>query len=232
MYCMYCGVKLADSEKKCPLCGTRVCHPDLPLPNGDKPYPNTRQKEEKVNPAGFLLVITVLLFVIPALITLLIDLQINARLDWSGYVIGSLLVLYTSAVLPAWFKRPNPVIFVPCACASIALLVFYINLNTGGNWFWSFALPLIGGITLILSAVITLMRYVRKGYLYIFGGAILLTGVLTVILELLINYTFHVARFFFWSLYPLIGCFLVGMLLIVIAICKPLRESLHKKLFL
>ena len=29
MYCIKCGVKLADSEKKCPLCNTVVYHPDL-----------------------------------------------------------------------------------------------------------------------------------------------------------------------------------------------------------
>ena len=26
MYCIKCGVELADSEKVCPLCGTRVFH--------------------------------------------------------------------------------------------------------------------------------------------------------------------------------------------------------------
>ena len=30
MYCIKCGVELADSERVCPLCGTRVFHPDLP----------------------------------------------------------------------------------------------------------------------------------------------------------------------------------------------------------
>ena len=30
MYCIKCGVELADSEKRCPLCGTPVFHPDLP----------------------------------------------------------------------------------------------------------------------------------------------------------------------------------------------------------
>ena len=37
MFCVKCGVALADSEKACPLCGTRVFHPDLPQPQGDPP---------------------------------------------------------------------------------------------------------------------------------------------------------------------------------------------------
>ena len=29
MYCINCGVKLADTEHICPLCGTEVFHPEL-----------------------------------------------------------------------------------------------------------------------------------------------------------------------------------------------------------
>ena len=32
MYCVKCGVRLADTEKVCPLCATRVYHPDLEQP--------------------------------------------------------------------------------------------------------------------------------------------------------------------------------------------------------
>ena len=32
MYCVKCGVELADSQRVCPLCGTRVFHPDIPRP--------------------------------------------------------------------------------------------------------------------------------------------------------------------------------------------------------
>ena len=39
MYCVNCGVELADSETVCPLCGTRVFHPDLSRPQADAPYP-------------------------------------------------------------------------------------------------------------------------------------------------------------------------------------------------
>ena len=30
MYCIKCGVELADSEKSCPLCQTPVFHPQFP----------------------------------------------------------------------------------------------------------------------------------------------------------------------------------------------------------
>ena len=39
MYCVKCGVKLADSEKQCPLCQTLVFHPDITREEGEKLYP-------------------------------------------------------------------------------------------------------------------------------------------------------------------------------------------------
>ena len=39
MYCVNCGVKLSDTEKRCPLCQTAVYHPDLPLRDAEPLYP-------------------------------------------------------------------------------------------------------------------------------------------------------------------------------------------------
>ena len=29
MFCIKSGVKLENTERKCPLCGTEVCHPEI-----------------------------------------------------------------------------------------------------------------------------------------------------------------------------------------------------------
>lgn len=232
MYCVKCGVELADSENKCPLCGTPVYHPELARPAADKPYPPDRRSvEEEVNRSGVLFIITVL-FSLPLTITLLCDWRINSALTWSGYVAGAILLCYIIVVLPMWFKNPNPVIFVPVDFAAIAAYLLYIDFAVDGHWFLSFALPVTGGCALIVTAVVTLCRYVRRGYLYIFGGAMLLTGGFMMLVEFLLNSTFHVHEVFFWSFYPLAVFTILGAMLIVIAICRPLRESLHKKFFL
>ena len=44
MYCVNCGVKLADTEKRCPLCQTEVYHPDIPRREAEPLYP------EELNP--------------------------------------------------------------------------------------------------------------------------------------------------------------------------------------
>ena len=231
MYCIKCGVHLAASENACPLCGTRVFHPDLKLPQAQPPYP--KGKQPTTAPRSFLWhIILTALFLIPILVVPLCDIQLNGDVTWSGFVTGALLLSYTIIVLPLWFRKPNPVIFVPCDFAAIGGYVLYLNLASDGNWFMTFAFPLVVGIGLILTAVVTLLRYVPRGALYIWGGASMLLGCFMVLIEYMGNLTFHVPKFFGWSLYPLIALMILGGLLIFLAICKPARQTLERKFFI
>lgn len=231
MYCVKCGAELADSEKKCPLCGTTVFHPELPRTLADPPFPPDRRiRPEDVNRSGVLFVLTVLAL-LPAVICLLCDWRINGGLVWSGFAAGAIGLLYVLIVLPMWFKRPNPVIFVPVDFVAIGLYLLYIDLAVKGGWFLSFAFPVTAAIGLLLTAVVALVRYVRGGYLYIFGGALILAGGLAVLIEFLINVTFGIHKALLWSIYPLAAGVILGGMLLVIAICKPLRKSLHRKFF-
>ena len=231
MYCIKCGAHLADSERQCPLCGTVVFHPDIERPSGEKLYPDGRELAQKVSPMGALFVLT-MVFLLPVLVTMLCDLQINDRITWSGYVTGALLVVYAVLVLPFWFRRPNPVIFVPVGFVVAGLYLLYIDLTTGGGWFLSFAFPVTGGIGLIVTAVVTLTRYLHRGRLFIFGGAAIALGSFMLLVEFLMNLTFGRLTSIHWSLYPLAVLSLLGLTLIVVAICRPLRESLERKFFL
>lgn len=231
MYCVKCGVELADTEKTCPLCGTPVFHPMLSQPDGEPLYPAGLAPAPQLRPWGALLALTVVLFLLPILVTLLCDLQMNRSITWSGFVVGGLLTCYVALVLPFWFRRPNPVIFVPCAFAAAGVYLLYINLATGGRWFLTLAFPVTGVFGLIATAVVALCRYIRRGRLYIFGGAALATAAFMPVLELLIKITFRLPRFAAWSVYPAIALGLIGALLLVIAICRPVRESLGKRFF-
>ena len=231
MYCIKCGVELADSEKVCPLCGTRVFHPDLPQAQGEPPYPPQAQaRPEEVSHTGALFVLTVLL-ALPAVLSILCDWRVNGRIVWSGYSVGGAALLYVMVVLPLWFRRPNPVIFVPCGVAAVTVYLLYICLKTGGHWFMPLAFPVCGMAALLLTAVSALLRYLRGGRLYIFGGALIALGGSMMLLEALIAWANGVRVRFVWSPYPLGACCLLGGLLIFTAICKPLREALRKKLF-
>lgn len=231
MYCVKCGVELADSEKKCPLCGTKVYYPGIEAENPEKPYPPFEISNENVNPAGLLFVVTAF-FVIAEIICLLCDFNVYYEITWSGFVMGAIGLSYLLFVFPFWFKKFHPAIFIPVDFSAIALYVLYINIKTGGHWFLPFALPVIASICIIVSSVVILCRYLRKGYLYIFSGAFFANACFSVLLEVLINNVFNVRSKLVWSIYPCAAFFILGIMLLVIAIVKPLRESLRKKFFI
>ena len=231
MYCIKCGVELADTEKSCPLCGTTVYHPDLAQKAVAPNYPPYRRPHSRVNRRGLLFLIS-MFYLMLAIQLVVCEISVFDELNWSLYALGGLALSYIFIILPTWFSRPNPVIFVPCDFAAAALYLWFINDFNKENWFVTFALPIIFWAALIVTAIIALSRYIGRGYFFIFGGASLLTGAFIVMIEMLLHVTFSPAKFYFWSVYPLIAFTLLGIALIIVGLCRPLRESIAKKIFI
>ncbi len=231
MYCIKCGVRLSDGQQICPICQTRVYHPDIEIPNDMHTYPKKDFESEEFNRKGLMFAITVL-FSIIAILPVILELFWHDKVHWSGYVVGGVLLVYIIYVLPYWFKHPNPTIFVPCNFLGAALYLLYISIETGGKWFLPFAMPTVIAFGSVISAMVILRHYLKRGRLYIYGGGIIALGVCCVILEILIRSTFGVKTAFYWSIAPLTVLFLIGMSLIVIEIVKPFKESLRRIFFI
>ena len=172
-----------------------------------------------------------ILFLIPILITLLCDLRVNRSITWSGYVAGAILLVYEIVLLPGWFRKPNPVIFVPCGFAAITLYLLYIDLHNAGQWFLPFALPLMAGLCIIFTTLITLLHYLKKGRLFIFGGCAMALGLFMPVVEFLAIRTLDRTPAG-WSVYPFVALVLLGGYLIFLGICRPARESMERKFFI
>ena len=230
MYCINCGVKLADTEKCCTLCDTAVFHPDLVRQQAEPLYPPREPAVQVSSRVGLTVLTTMVLMA--ACIVALCDVQINGTVRWSGYVIGALGIFYVAFLLPGWFRRPNPVVFVPCTFLVIGVYLLYINWHVGGDWFLSFAFPVTGGLGLIVTAVVTLLKYLPRGALYIIGGALITLGAFVPVMELLLCVTFSGVEFLGWSFYPLIALALLGGMLIFLAISRIARENMQRKFFI
>ncbi len=229
MYCINCGAKLEMGEDICPLCNTRVQHPDF-MPLTEKQlYPKDKMPEIKHRSALFGGAV-IIMFLIPIVVSFLADFHFDREISWFWYVLGALIMGYTAFALPLWFAKPNPVIFTPCVAIEAIGYLLYINCAVGGGWFLRFALPVAGGFGLMVTAVVTLLYYLKKGKLYIWGGAFILTGMLVLLTEGLLSATFSVS-FLGWSFYPLSVLCLLGGLLIYLAIHKSAREIMERKLF-
>lgn len=231
MYCIKCGVKLADTEKKCPLCHTVVFHPDIIQPDAVPLYPEEHMPAPQVSSRVTKIIIATA-FLQALLISLVCNLQISHAVTWSGFVIGGLLLSYFIIFFPGWFRRPNPVIFVPCDFAATAVYLLYIDLAVGGHWFLSFAFPVTGFTCLVVTAMVVLLRYLRRGKLYVIGGGIIALGAFMPIMELLICITFSDISFIGWGFYPLVALTLLGGMLIFLAISRPARQAMERKFFI
>ncbi len=231
MYCVKCGVKLAESEAVCPLCGTVPYHPELPVNSGKSTFSAGLKPKATMNRYAVLMLVSVLYAVLVSLLALC-NWLLSKEFSWSYYATGGLLLSYIFFVLPTWFRKPNPVIFVPCDFAATGLFLLGVDLITDGCWFFSMALPATIILGLIVTAVITLVYYLRRGYFFIFGGALIGCGIFSALLELFIYITFDIPRYYFWSIYPLVACTLFGIALVVIGICPSLRKRLEKKFFI
>lgn len=229
MFCIRCGIELADGQTICPVCHTRVYHPDIPVGNTRPTYPKDTFTEE-VSPRGLLFVLTVfaaLCVILPPISELIFD----GGVTWSGYMAGGVTLAYILFLLPAWFRQPSPVIFVSVDVVVIELYLLYIALATSGRWFLSFAFPVVGILGLIAVNFVTLMHYLRRGRLYIWGGTLIALGLWTALLEFFLWLTFDLNRVLSWSLCTLVPLCVLGLMLIIIALVRPLRESLERRFF-
>lgn len=230
MYCIQCGVKLADTEKACPLCGTVPYHPDLVMSEAVSLYPPNRYPSNKVSMLGVRVIVSVI-FVIAFAICFLCDIQISHAVTWSAFVTGALITSYVCFVLPFWFKKPSAIIFVPVSFIAVGLYVLFIDLFTKGGWFLSFAFPVISIVGILVTAVVALTKFIKRGRLYIFGSAIIAFGCTMPLMELFLSITFKL-KYIWWSLYPLTALVLIGATVLFFAFCPSARESVERKFFL
>lgn len=229
MYCVKCGVRLRPGVQACPLCGTPVWNPDGDAGDTRDNYPDTLPRHHREPNLSALFFVTVL-FALTIAVETAICLKLYGEMRWSGFVAGGVALLYVIAVLPFWFRAPKAVIFVPADHAAAALYVLYICLETGGHWYLSFALPLIGASCLLCAAMICLLKYVGRGRAFIFGGFFLLLGGLMVLIEFLQHVTFG-TEMFRWSLFPLAGLGTIGLLLLLAGFIQPMRQALRRRFF-
>lgn len=229
MYCVNCGVKLEDNQGKCPLCGTVVYHPQIKQGEKAPMYPKNKMPP-KGSEAKALSGIVVILFFLPLAICFFADFLTNGAVTWFGYAAGAIGVAYVMFGLPFWFQKPNPVILVPCNFIATALYLLYVNHDTGGKWFLTFAFPVIGCVCFITCTFITLLYYLRRGRLYVIGGSFIATGGLMLLVEFLMSVTFETA-FVGWSVYPLVILVLFGVLLIYLAANRTAREAVERRMF-
>ena len=230
MYCVKCGVKLPEGVEACPLCKTPVWRPEV----GEAPSAATYSDRYPIVSRQQRLTVMALLTVVmlAAMIACFsIALNTTGRMGWSFYVIVGTAAFYFIFLLPFWFKKPHPMIFVPVTFLTLCLLLFSIAAYTGGRWFWTFAFPVTGNLAILTIGAIALYRYVKRGTIFITGGLLMAIGGACLLAEFFEHLTFQ-TPLFVWSIYASAVFGLFGAFLILAGIIRPLREHLQRVFFI
>ena len=105
MYCINCGIELSKGQAVCPICQTRVVHPDFPPDPELYPYPAKPFPSEAYNRKGLMFVFTVIAILIMGM-PLLLELLLSHHIVWSGYVAGGVFLGYIFFCFPSGSAIP------------------------------------------------------------------------------------------------------------------------------
>ena len=130
-YCSRCGVEVNKEARSCPLCHSPIqkfpddIAPGRTFPADELPphRPPQMTRKEKLRLAA---VITTFAMLIPMLITLAVDLTLNAGISWSWYPLINLttcLLLVLTALFV--YRHPRQLIWMDVLICSISLLLMY-----------------------------------------------------------------------------------------------------------
>lgn len=234
-YCVNCGVELAPSEKKCPLCGVEVINPRKPWSEPDSsPYPNIIELRKANIDSHYGAILGTLLLALPAALTLLGNLIINSEISWSLYVLGACTCLFVYLCLPPLLRKRGNVYVFLCFDMSITLLyLLLIESITGtyGQWFLQLGMPLvlIVGFATALSTFVIRRRSIRG--LYNLAIILPLIALALVGVEAVINIFVSGVFSLRWSLYVLSTFTVIAVLLAIIEKNQPLKDEIRRRLF-
>ena len=232
-YCVHCGVELAPTQSRCPLCGIQSIDPLAESSVQPPCYPQKgfghELKRSARKAAGL---VAALILLIPFLTVLACDLTLNGALTWSRFVLVVFPLIYALVIPGLMLRRNKAMAMVLITWPAATLTLYLLCLVTKGSWFVSFALPVSAALFLILAGLPLLARRLPGKPLTIAGSAFVCTGLLVVLLEARLNHSFFPANTLSWSFYSLIPCLLIGLVLFVIDASPALKQALHRRLFL
>ena len=231
-YCVHCGVKLGEGEKKCPLCMTPVFDPAEPQrPSAPRSYPVRTPEQELKRNKQFLLVMAVLMLAAPALLCLLIDFLISGGVTWSAYASSALILLFAAVSVPIWIDRHQVYVSVGMAFLCLNVYLFLVErFSNSGNWFFPIALPAITLFALMLTAIILMYRKQKLNKLTLLAASFAAVAVECVSIEWLLDAAKGGKGGLVWSPFVFAPCAFISLALLFVNYNGAVREEVRRRM--
>ena len=231
-YCVNCGVELAETENKCPLCGTVVVNPNKKDKDAvEKKYPSRVETIENTINRQFWVKILSIFLAVPALICFACNLLYDGSVSWSLYPIGGIVVLWAFGISPFLFKKPAAIKWIIIDIIALSGYLYMLEyITSSGIWFLPLAFPIVAIIGVFVLLITILIQRKKLKSLYIYSAIFFSLGLIMIAVEIIIDmYLFQTIQVV-WSWFVLITCSAVAVFFIFIERKKKLKEELKKRL--
>lgn len=231
-YCVHCGVKLADGEKRCPLCQTRVWDPASPPDaSAQRAYPMRTPTQEIRRNKRLLLFLCGLLFLAPAALCLMIDLLAGNYLTWSIYPGGALLSFFVISVSVIYLLRRHVYITLCIHLLSLSAFLYLVEKVSGsGPWFFLIVLPSLILAHGFCALLVLFFRLKRLNKLTVIAAACAAVGLECLAIEYWCSKAIGQALSMQWSAYVAAPCIFICLTLFYINSNRTIREELRRRL--
>lgn len=232
-YCVNCGVELAPSERKCPLCDTPVLNP-----NEDKTIPVIKPYSSHVETVinsidrKFLALLVTLLLMIPIFISMLSDILVHSSITWSLYVLCGGICTFCVYILPFMFKKPNMYLCIILDAVSLLGLQWIIDFRIESTTFFGeLSIPITIGLSLFCMLFL-MYQSKQKRILKLIAMFLFEISGFMLILNLTINSFLNISLIPQWAGFAIIPCVITGIFCLVLNRRNKWIENIKKRLFI
>ncbi len=168
--------------------------------------------------------IIALIFAIPILVCLIVNLATGSGLTWFFIVLAGILVAASLIVVPLMVPENKMLTTMVSFTGSVMLLLGIICLYTGGNWFFIAAASTLFGLTMLFAPFIAFSRPVKL-YLKNHKGLAIMSAYTATFVLMMLSIGLYVGMSEFFPLDFAISMPLVGLGWAIFAIIRYVRHN-------
>jgi len=231
-YCVHCGVKLGESEKKCPLCHTPALDPHAPPdPAAPRAYPIRTPEQELKRSKKLLLFLCILLFLIPSALCLIIDWLTGGGLSWSIYPCGALVMFFICTIVPIYLPRNKGYAFLAISFITLSAYLLMVEwVSQSGRWFFPIVFPSLLLAFIIIALMTLFYRLGRLNKLTVLAAFFAAVGMECMAVELFCRLAASLPLTFQWAIFVAAPCIFLSLALFYINSNRAIREELVRRL--
>lgn len=232
-YCVHCGVKLHEGEPCCPLCGIVSVDPleEKKEQTGKRTYPVRTPEQELRRGKRFFLGLESVLLLLPAVLCLLIDALTGGGINWSIYILATLVSLFLVAVVPVVAPRYRTYSTLLVGFVVLSGYLLFIEMFSGtSGWCMPIVVPSLGLATGMMAVILALWRGERLNKVTLTGAIFAAVAVECFAVEWLLTRAVLGQMTFIWSPYAMAPCLFISLLLFFINGNRSIREEVRRRL--